>query len=244
MKPELIVALDVPSSKEIPQIVKSLPPEISYYKVGLELFASEGPKALEYLKANNKQIFLDLKLHDIPRTVANAVASIAQHNVNMITVHACGGREMLKAAADAAADAGECAPKIIAVTTLTSLNENDFQDLGINRSISEQAIILGGIAMAAGINGLVTSAHEVETLRKTFGEHALLVTPGIRPAPRADGSVQAGGEVADQKRVATPAMAVKGGASHLVVGRPILQADDPARVAYEILEQIQQAYTQ
>jgi orotidine-5'-phosphate decarboxylase len=232
MKPELIVALDVPTANEIPAIVNALPEEVSFYKVGLELFAGEGPAALQYLKDKNKKIFLDLKLHDIPRTVANAVQAAAQHNVALLTVHACGGRNMLTAAAEAAA---ECVnpPKLVAVTTLTSLDENDFADLGINRSISEQAEIIGGIAIESGIDGLVTSVLEVETLRKKFGEDAILVTPGIRLAD---------GDVADQKRVATPTMAVNSGSSHLVVGRPILQADDPHAAARRILDEIDAAY--
>jgi orotidine-5'-phosphate decarboxylase len=233
MKPEVIVALDVPKSSLIPDIVNSLPEEISFYKVGLELFTSEGPAALEFLKANGKRIFLDLKLHDIPKTVENAVKTAAKHGVSLLTVHAVGGRNMLTAAAEAAKSC-ENPPKIVAVTTLTSLDESDFRDLGINRTIGEQAEKLAEMAMSCGIDGLVSSVHEVEKLRSICGPEAILVTPGIRPA---------GGDVADQKRVATPEMAVKRGSSHLVIGRPILQADSPGKAAEEILRQIEAAYS-
>jgi orotidine-5'-phosphate decarboxylase len=229
MNPELIVALDVPSKDQIPAIVEQLPAEILYYKVGLELFVSEGPAALEYLLTNNKKVFLDLKLHDIPRTVANAVTTAAKHGVDMLTVHGIGGRAMLTAAAEAAAAQGDKAPRLLAITTLTSLDEKDFKELGINRDISEQAVILGGIALKSGIDGLVTSAHELESLRETFGDDPLLVTPGIRPAD---------GEKADQKRIATPEAAVRAGASFLVVGRPILQANNPGQAAQTILDQM------
>jgi orotidine-5'-phosphate decarboxylase len=135
MKPELIVALDVPSAEEIPGIVGKLPPELGYYKVGLEIYTAEGPAALVYLKEHGKHVFLDLKLHDIPRTVARAVTAAAQLGVSILTVHAGGGREMLKAAAQAARDAGPRAPRLVAVTTLTSLAENDLRELGVTRPL-------------------------------------------------------------------------------------------------------------
>ncbi len=230
MKPALIVALDVPTLKEMEETLDRLPDTIEWYKVGLELFCAEGPAILDPLKKRNKKIFLDLKLHDIPRTVANAVKTAASHGVNLMTVHAIGGRAMLEAAAEAAR---ECAnpPKLVAVTTLTSLSQEDFTDLGIARSVSEQALALGELAISSGIDGMVTSAHEAGALRKKFPQ-ALLVTPGIR---------MPGGDVGDQKRVATPAFAVQQGATHLVVGRPILQADDPAAVAAAVFADIKSA---
>jgi orotidine-5'-phosphate decarboxylase len=195
--------------------VHRLPDSIEWYKVGLELFCADGPAVLEPLKKRNKKIFLDLKLHDIPRTVANAVKTAASHGVDLITVHAIGGRAMLEAAAGAAR---ECIdpPKLVAVTTLTSLSQDDFKDLGIE------------LAIDSGIDGLVTSAHEAGALRREFPQ-ALLVTPGIRLP---------GGDVGDQKRIATPAFAIQQGATHLVVGRPILQADDPAAAAAAICSNI------
>jgi orotidine-5'-phosphate decarboxylase len=230
MNPALIVALDVPSLKEMEDALDRLPETIEWYKVGLELFCAEGPAVLEPLKKRNKKIFLDLKLHDIPQTVANAVKTAASHGVHLMTVHAIGGRAMLEAAAEAALECDN-PPKLVAVTTLTSLSQDDFADLGIDRTVSEQALALGELAISSGIDGMVTSAHEAGALRSAFPD-ALLVTPGIRMPD---------GDVGDQKRVATPAFAVQQGSSHLVVGRPIMQADDPATITTAILADIKNA---
>ena len=230
MEPALIVALDVPSLEEMENALDRLPDSIEWYKVGLELFCAVGPDVLKPLKKRNKKIFLDLKLHDIPRTVANAVKTAARHGVNLMTVHAIGGRAMLEAAANAARECDN-PPKLVAVTTLTSLSQDDFVDLGIERTISEQALALGELAISSGIDGMVTSAHEAAALRKRFPE-ALLVTPGIRMPD---------GNVGDQKRVATPAFAVQQGSSYLVVGRPIMQADNPSAVTAAILADIKNA---
>ena len=223
-KADLIVALDVPNAEAMEAKLQEMPDFIEWYKVGLELFCAEGPAVLESLKKRNKKIFLDLKLHDIPRTVGNAVKTAAAHGVNLMTVHAIGGRAMLQEAASAAA---ECAnpPKLVAVTTLTSLSQDDFSDLGITRTVSEQAVELGRLAISSGIDGLVTSAHEAKALREQFPE-AILVTPGIRMPE---------GDVGDQKRVATPSFAVEQGATHLVIGRPIVQAEDPTAAATAML---------
>jgi len=229
MKPALIVALDVPSSDKIPGIVDPLPESVHFYKVGLELFAASGPAALNYLKAKKKNIFLDLKLHDIPRTVARAVASAAKHGANLLTVHASGGREMLKAAAEAAKEHGNSRLKIVAVTTLTSLNGNDLVEIGISRPLLDHTLALGELAISAGIDGLVCSPNEARAFRQRLGDKPILVTPGIRPA---------GADVGDQKRIATPEMAVKAGATYLVVGRPILEAPDPGKAAEEIMKQM------
>lgn len=230
MTPALIVALDVPTLTEMEKTLDRLPDSIEWYKVGLEIFCAEGPSVLEPLKARNKNIFLDLKLHDIPRTVANAVKTAAAHGVNLMTVHAIGGRVMLEAAAEAAR---ECKnpPKLVAVTTLTSLSQDDFSDLGIQRTVSEQALALGKLAIESGIDGLVTSAHEAAALRAQFPD-ALLVTPGIRMPD---------GDVGDQKRVATPAFAVQQGSTHLVVGRPIVQAENPAIATEAIFSDMKNA---
>ena len=233
MKPEIIVALDVPTANEIPAIVNALPSQIDYYKIGLELFAAAGPDALTFLADNGKRVFLDLKLHDIPRTVARAVEAAGHHNVALMTVHACGGRNMLTAAAQAAASMGENAPKLVAVTTLTSLDQADLTELGIQRDLSEHTAALGKLAINCGIDGLVCSPLEVEAFRTKLGKDPILVTPGIR---------MPGGDVGDQKRIATPAMAVAGGSSYLVVGRPILGAADPAAAAEAILAQMDAAY--
>ena len=182
---ELIVALDVPDTTSLPGTLQTLQ-MVDYFKVGLELYTAEGHTALNILKEENKRIFLDLKLHDIPKTVENAVKSAAKLGVNLLTIHACGGTDMLKAAAHAAKESGPDAPKIIAVTTLTSLNENDFTDLGIQRSLKEQALKLGEMALEAGIDGLVTSVLEAPELRQRFGPEPLLITPGIRPGGKTD----------------------------------------------------------
>jgi orotidine-5'-phosphate decarboxylase len=223
-KAELIVALDVPNAEAMEAKLQELPDCIEWYKVGLEIFCAEGPAVLEPLKKRGKKIFLDLKLHDIPRTVGNAVKTAAEHGVNLMTVHAVGGRAMLEEAAKAAAEC-ENPPKLVAVTTLTSLSQDDFKDLGVDRTVSEQALALGRLAISSGIDGMVTSAHEAKVLREEFPD-ALLVTPGIRMPE---------GDVGDQKRVATPSFAVEQGATHLVVGRPIVQAADPDAAASAII---------
>jgi orotidine-5'-phosphate decarboxylase len=232
MPPQLIVALDMPSSRTLDALLQSLPREILWFKVGLELFAAEGPRALAPLRAQGKKIFLDLKLHDIPRTVERAVAAAVQHDVGMLTLHAAGGRSMLKAAAHAAQAAGARAPRLIAVTTLTSLSQADLMEVGIRRGMKDQALALGELALDSGLDGLVASAQEVEELRQHFGQKPLLVTPGIRPAD---------GAMGDQKRVATPTMAVRAGSDFLVVGRPILEATDPRAAAMTILNEIRDA---
>jgi orotidine-5'-phosphate decarboxylase len=234
MKPELIVALDVPSSESLQRILDPLPKEVTWCKVGLELFTSEGPGVLRYLKKQGKKIFLDLKFHDIPNTVAGAVASAARHEVDMLTLHAGGGREMLKRAVDAAGEFGGSAPKLIAVTTLTSLGQSDLHELGVARSLADHTLALGEMAISAGVDGIVCSPHEAAAFRCSLGAKPILITPGIRPA---------GSDVNDQKRVATPEAAIKAGANFIVVGRPITQAPDIREAALQILKEIEAALT-
>jgi orotidine-5'-phosphate decarboxylase len=233
--PDIIIALDVPASDDLAPILETIPDPIRFGKVGLELFCAEGPGALQPLKDRGWRVFLDLKLHDIPRTVERAVRSAAGHGVDLLTLHAAGGGEMLKAAAAAAKDFGENRPRLIAVTTLTSMNQNDLASVGIGRSLGDQAAALAELALSAGMDGLVTSVHEARSLRDKFGPGPLLVTPGIR---------MPGGEAGDQKRIATPADAVAAGATHLVVGRPILEAGDRAEATAAILENMQQTARQ
>jgi orotidine-5'-phosphate decarboxylase len=230
--PQLIVALDFPSLQALQSGLQALPPAVSFGKIGLELFTAEGESALKPLAERGLSLFLDLKFHDIPRTVARAVQSASRLGASLLTVHACGGRDMLRAAADAAAEAGPNRPRLLAVTTLTSLNQADLSDLGIARSLADQALALGELALSSGIDGLVTSAHEAAGLRARFGAAPLLVTPGIRLP---------GGETADQKRVATPAAAVRAGADFLVVGRPITEAPDPAAAVLAVLADMRNA---
>lgn len=230
--PQLIVALDVPSSAALSETLKLIPANVYWAKVGLELFCAEGPRALEPLHARKMSIFLDLKLHDIPRTVERAVAAAAQHQVQLITIHAGGGRAMIRAAADAAAQFGHQRPNIIAVTALTSLQQADLSDTGVARAMSDHVRALATLAVESGADGLVCSPLEVALLRKELGPAPLLVTPGIR-AP--------GEEKGDQKRTLSAAEAVRAGATHLVVGRPILAAADPAQAAARLIEEIKNA---
>jgi orotidine-5'-phosphate decarboxylase len=229
MQPEIIVALDLPDSSRILPFLERLPAELRFAKIGLELFTAEGPAALAPARAAGKHIFLDLKLHDIPRTVARSVSSAARLGVHLLTVHACGGKAMLKDAAAAARDAGPAAPKLLAVTMLTSLDQSDLADLGTKRTPAEHVLRMAELALTNGIDGLVCSPQEVKSLRATFGPGPLLVTPGIRlPSD----------EVGDQKRTGTPSQAARDGATHLVVGRPIVEAADPAEAARAILNDL------
>ena len=224
---DLIVALDVPNKKELINTLNRLPDIINWYKVGLELFIAEGPEILKILKSFGKQIFLDLKLHDIPQTVENAINVACQYDVDMMTVHGLGGKKMLEAAANAASNFKN-PPKLVAVTTLTSLGDEDLNDIGISKDISSQALSLGSLAISSGIDGLVTSAFEAKVLRDEFPS-SLLITPGIRLK---DDNVN------DQKRVATPDFALRQGATHLVVGRSILKSNDPLFVVENIMADI------
>jgi len=230
-KSSVIVALDVPQATDIGPLVKKIPEEIAWYKVGLELFISEGHQAIQILRDMGKQIFLDLKLHDIPRTVERAVHTASAHNVGLLTVHATGGPAMLEAAANAARNC-ENPPLIVAVTALTSLDQSDLTALGVTRDLKEHARALGRLAIDSGIDGLVCSPHEAAALRGDLGPDPILVTPGIRMPE---------GDVGDQKRVATPADAVAAGSDFLVVGRPIVQADAPGEAAVKILQSMKTA---
>ena len=226
---ELIVALDVSSMAEAEAMVDRLSRTVSFYKIGLELFSAAGPEVVARVKRRDTRVFLDLKLHDIPRTVARAVKACAGLGVDLLTIHSSGGRAMIRAAADAAAECGPSAPRILAVTCLTSLDQSDLADLGIGRSMAAQVEVLGSLAVSAGAHGIVCSPQEVASMRRRLGPAALLVTPGVRPTGAAKG---------DQKRVATPAQAVADGATHLVVGRPILEAPDPRAAAERLLAEM------
>jgi orotidine-5'-phosphate decarboxylase len=230
---ELIVALDVQTREEAVAKIKEIGDGVGFYKIGLELFTAEGPDIVKAVKDLGKKVFLDLKFHDIPRTVERAVRSGGKLGVDLMTIHSIGGNAMIRAAADAAAEFGAAAPKILAVTVLTSLDEADLKDVGIlSRTPAEQVRSAAYLAVASGANGLVCSPKEVSTLSHALRAGTLFVTPGVRPA---------NADVGDQKRVATPADAVVGGATHLVVGRPILGAPDPAAAARAILAEMASA---
>jgi len=227
----LIVALDVPDAASAANLVSQLENTCHWFKVGLELFVAAGPAVLEPLVARGHSVFLDLKLYDIPNTVAGAVRSAAGLGVRMITLHAAGGPAML-AAARAALEGVEAPPELLAVTVLTSLDQGQLSAAGIDRAPGAQVELLARMGLTAGLKGFVCSPQEVAALRQMTGPKGVLVVPGIRPA---------GAAVGDQKRIATPVDALRAGASYLVVGRPITQAADPAEAAEAILEEMADA---
>ena len=227
----LIVALDVPSATQAQQIVQSIGESANTYKVGKQLFTVEGPQIVLDLVSSGRKVFLDLKFHDIPNTVAAAVGEAAKLGVSMLTVHASGGSKMLKAAAEAAAQS-PAQPVVLAVTVLTSLSDADLAELGISGSVQTQVLRLGSLARAAGCGGLVASAKEAAELRRELGQDFAIVTPGVRPSGTAAG---------DQARVLTPKEAIAAGATYLVVGRPILEAASPAQAAAAIVSEIGEA---
>lgn len=226
--PRIIVALDYAEAAPALALVEQLDPALCRLKVGKELFTAAGPRLVEQLAHRDFGIFLDLKFHDIPHTVAQACAAASRLGVWMLNVHASGGRAMLEAARTAV-DNMPSRPLLIAVTVLTSLDQAALNEVGIPGSLQEQVLRLASLAYAAGLDGVVCSAQEAAMLRHQFGGEFCLVTPGIRPP-----SAQAD----DQSRVATPVVAMSNGASYLVVGRPITRATDPLRALQAIYEEI------
>jgi orotidine-5'-phosphate decarboxylase len=227
----LIVALDVPDAAAAAALAARLEDTCQWFKVGLELFVAAGPAVLEPLLKRGHSVFLDLKFHDIPNTVAGAVRSAAALGVRMITVHAGGGPAML-AAARMALEGLTNPPQLLAVTLLTSMDAAQVDAIGLDHTPATQVELLARMGLAEGIRGFVCSPHEVAKLRELTGPEGVLVTPGIRPA---------GANLLDQKRIATPAEALRRGASFLVVGRPITQAADPAAAAEAILKEMAEA---
>ncbi|HET9742730.1 MAG TPA: orotidine-5'-phosphate decarboxylase [Terriglobales bacterium] len=224
----LIVALDVPSAAEAQEIVYELGDLICFYKVGLQLFTAEGPKIVSELVNSGRKVFLDLKLHDIPNTVAGAVRSAGELGVSMLTIHAVGGKKMMQAAVEAASQSVN-PPQVLAVTVLTSLSETELQDIGVRVPIANQVQNLATFAKSAGCRGVVASPQEAAALRASLGPQMAIVVPGIRPA---------GSDVGDQARIATPEAAIRAGASHLVIGRPITAAKNRNHAAAEIFASI------
>ncbi len=227
-KDRLIIALDVSRASDAQKIVNEIGDAASTYKIGKQLFTAEGPQVVRDLVASGRKVFLDLKFHDIPNTVAGAVQSAAALGVSMLTVHASGGTKMLRAAAEAAASSS-AKPIVLAVTVLTSLNDADLQELGLPVGVADQVLRLAGIARNAGCTGLVASAHEAASIRRNLGTGFAIVTPGVRFA---------GGDVGDQARVVTPAEAIRAGATHIVMGRPITGDKNPKSAAERALEEI------
>ncbi len=225
----LIVALDFSTQERAEQFVDQIKPEDCRLKVGKELFTRAGPVFVERLVNKGFKVFLDLKFHDIPNTVAGAVCAAAELGVWMINVHASGGRRMMEEAAAVLMNRQQ-KPLLIGVTLLTSLSEEDLHDIGISESTDEYVSRLAKLACDCGLDGVVCSAREAQSLRKLLGEEAQLVTPGIRPS---------WASLSDQHRVMTPAEAIAAGANHLVVGRPVTQADDPIEALRRIKSEIE-----
>jgi orotidine-5'-phosphate decarboxylase len=224
----LIVALDVSSAAAAQKVVAAVGDSASCYKVGMQLYTAEGPGVVRDLVASGRRVFLDLKYHDIPNTVASAVCQAASLGVSMLTIHASGGGKMMRAATEAARTRN-AGLMVLGVTVLTSLDDNDLDKLGVHGRVQDQVLRLAALALADGCHGVVASAQEASALRSELEGDFAIVTPGVRPA---------GSEPDDQARVVTPAEAIAAGASHIVVGRPITGAADPAAEARAILSQI------
>jgi orotidine-5'-phosphate decarboxylase len=224
----IIVALDVPGAAAAMKLVDRLGDAVSFYKVGAPLFMQAGPEIVRKLRKQGKRVFLDLKFHDIPNTVSRAVAAAAELDVELLTIHAMGGAAMIRAARDAA---GENGPRILAVTVLTSFGVDDAEQVWGRQlnSLREEVARMATLAADAGADGVIASPLEAEALKRRHGAGFLVVTPGIRPT---------GSDAGDQVRTATAGEAVRAGADYIVVGRPVLQAADPAAVVAQMHEDI------
>ncbi len=225
----LIVALDVPKADDARVLVDRLAGHVGLFKVGSQIFTAAGPELVREIVGRGQKVFLDLKFHDIPRTVAGAVASASRLGVSLVDVHGLGGRAMVEAAAGALPAMGT---RLLAITILTSHDEDTLDEIGVNGSMAESVRRLALLAKEAGADGVVASPHEVAIVREACGSGFLIVTPGIRPA---------GAALGDQARAATPAAALAAGADYLVVGRPITEAADPAAAADAIVREMETA---
>ena len=227
----IIVAIDRMSQADAHADLKRIGPRLSFVKLGLEFFVANGPQGVRAV-AGPLPLFLDLKLHDIPNTVAGGVRSACSVSPRFLTIHASGGEAMMRQAAEAAKAAGSSRPRLLAITVLTSLDDADLMAVGQSGPARDQARRLASLAQKAGIDGVVCSPHELQALRQECGRDFLLVTPGIRPATSGSD---------DQKRAMTPSEAIRLGADYLVIGRPITQADDPAAALAKIAEEVASA---
>ncbi|MBA6409477.1 MULTISPECIES: orotidine-5'-phosphate decarboxylase [unclassified Pseudoalteromonas] len=227
---KILIALDYDDQEVALNFVKQLSPDTCRLKVGKEMFTYFGPAFVKELIDLGFDVFLDLKFHDIPNTVAKAVTAAAKIGVWMVNVHASGGFEMMSKAKSALEQFGDKAPLLIAVTVLTSMDETELKRLGVDKSAQEQVIYLAKLAKEAGLDGVVCSAQEAKALKAELGENFKLVTPGIRPE---------GSDAGDQKRIMTPKQAIDAGSDYLVIGRPITQADDPVKVLSDVNRSIE-----
>lgn len=229
-KDRLIVALDVPDLPAAERLLDALAGAIAWAKVGLELFNAAGPAGIEAVKSRGLRVFYDGKFHDIPNTVAGAARQAAGMGVDMFNVHAAGGEEMMAAAVQAAREGGERRPLVIAVTVLTSIDQDMLRDtLAVAEPMDDHVIRLAQMAQRAGCDGVVASPREIESVKGACGDEFLVVTPGIRPS---------WAEADDQKRTLRPREAIAAGADYIVVGRPITRADDPRAAAQRVLEEM------
>lgn len=233
----LICALDFPTFDEAKALVEELGDAVTFYKVGMELFYGAGPDIIRYLKEKDKKVFLDLKLQDIPNTVAHSLAVLTRLGADIMNVHAVGGPKMMaegmKAVKEAAAELGRPVPKLIAVTVLTSMDEAQWKPLNYARPIGEEVLDLAALTKESGLDGVVASPREAAGIRERCGKDFLIVTPGVRPAWAASN---------DQSRIATPAAAIGNGSTHLVVGRPITRAENKQEAVRKILEEMEGAF--
>lgn len=233
----LITALDYPTFDQAKALVEELGDAVTFYKVGMELFYGAGPDIIRYLKDRNKKVFLDLKLQDIPNTVAHSLAVLTRLGADIMNVHAVGGPKMMaegvKAVREAAKELGKPAPKLIAVTVLTSMDEAQWKPLNYAKPIGEEVLDLAALTKESGLDGVVASPREAAGIRQRCGKDFLIVTPGVRPAWAATN---------DQSRIATPAAAIASGSTHLVVGRPITKAEDKQEAVRKILEEMEGAW--
>lgn len=233
----LITALDFPTFDRAKALVEELGDAVTFYKVGMELFYGAGPDIIRYLKDKDKKVFLDLKLQDIPNTVAHSLAVLTRLGADIMNVHAVGGPKMMaegmKAVKEAAAELGRPVPKLIAVTVLTSMDEAQWKPLNYAKPIGEEVLDLAALTKESGLDGVVASPREAAGIREKCGKDFLIVTPGVRPAWAATN---------DQSRIATPAAAIGNGSTHLVVGRPITQAENKQEAVRKILEEMEGAF--
>lgn len=231
---KLIVALDVPSFGEAEGLIKRLTPTVKIFKIGLGLFTLYGPEAVRLVQKKGAKVFLDLKFHDIPNTVAHSVRSAVRLGAFMVSLHALGGLEMIMQAVCAAQEESKRLklnkPKVLGVTILTSLNESNIKEIGFSRNLDEEVLHLARMAKQARLDGIVASPKEISLIRKKIGRDFIIVTPGIRPAWAKGKS--------DQKRIMTPREAIEAGADYIVVGRPVLEAKDPLEAAKKIIKEI------
>ena len=221
----LIVALDFPTAPQALDLVRDLSGEVSFFKIGLQLYTAAGPEIALAVAATGAQVFLDLKLHDIPNTVAKAVAAAADLGVRMLTIHLSGGRRMIEAAV------AECPPDLLllGVTVLTSSDKATLRETGVDRDVEEHTVALASLGVASGIRGLIASPHELRALRDRLGREVKIITPGVRPS-------WAGAD--DQKRFTTPQEALRNGADYLVIGRPITAHPNPREAVSKIIAEI------